>query len=316
MQEKRRKTHRPHQMKMPGSSQTLQSFLDYWLRVRKTTIKPTTYVSYRSCVTKYIQPALGHVPLRQLTGEQIQAFYALQQSTGSPNLVRFIHTVFHQVLADAVIWKRLTINPCRKVEPPSSTPAQMDVLSSEQAHELLDATRKAHLDALLLLIITTGVRRRDLLALRWQQIDFQARCLRIEQGMVVCLAENASEPGASEPGLAPVQRIVPLPASAIHALKEHRQHQEELRQQVGEQWQEHQLVFPNTVGKYLGATAFHSLFKRILEQAGLPTSIRLHDLRHSATTLLQALEDHSKSTAWGAMLHECDQPPDEEEEGR
>ena len=291
VQEKLRKAQRELELGKlaTGPQQTLKNFLEYWLRIRKPAIKQSTYVSYRECIKNHIIPGLGHIQLQKLTGDQIQGFYTEEQGKVSANVVRLLHTILRIALADAVKWKRLSTNPCSDVEPPRHQKHQIEVLTIEQAKKLLDAAQSHRLEALLTVAITTGMRRGELLALRWEDIHFETKSLQVKHTVSYINPDGRYMFIETEPKTASGTRNIMLPTFVIDLLKQHRTRQLESRLQAGEQWKERNLVFPNTLGNYIAIPHLRLLFKQLLARAGLPASIRFHDLRHSAATILLAM---------------------------
>jgi len=156
-----------------GPQQTLQKYLESWLEeVHKPTIRLTTYVKYRKIIDSHIVPALGHVRLQKLTPQQVQSFYRKKEREGlSPKTINSIHGVLHKALDNAVRWNLVARNVCDAVSPPRIVKAEIQPLTMEQARVLLRAARGHRLEALIVLALTTGMRRGELLGLKWQDIN-------------------------------------------------------------------------------------------------------------------------------------------------
>ena len=150
--------------------------------------------------------------------------------------------------------------------------------------------RGHHLETLLTLALTTGMRRGELLALRWQDIDFDNKYLQVcrsvrrevKRGLVV-----------NEPKTQAGRRKIVFSPFLIEVLKQHRISQLEAHLQAGIAWEDHGLVFCTKRGKLLDPTHMLVMFKKLLQDVGLPR-MRFHDLRHSAATLLLAMGVHVK----------------------
>jgi len=140
-------------------------------------------------------------------------------------------------------------------------------------------------EALLTIALTTGMRKGELLALRWQDIDVANRSLHIRRSVNRFPGYGFVE---NEPKTTTSRRKIVLPLFAIEALKQHKAFQDEARQKVGTAWQDHDLVFCNTIGGFQDVKHLRVSFKRLLKEAGLP-EIRFHDHRHSAATILLSM---------------------------
>ncbi len=275
---------------------TVESYLEHWLEVRRSTIKAVTYTSYNSYLHRHVMPALGSVRLQKLTNALLQHFYSqLLEDELSPNTVRLIHTIMSTALDDAVKWKKIATNPCKSVTPPRPEKHEMHVLTPEQAQSLLDAARNHRLHCLLTVAITTGMRRGELLALRWSDIHFETARLQVQRTVSYVHPDQTQKHAyvETDPKTASSRRSVSLPQFVLDALKQHRKCQLERRLAVGEKWQEHDLVFCNTLGGHYGLSALFKEFKQLLKLAGL-SDMRFHDLRHSAATILLTMGIHPK----------------------
>jgi integrase len=168
-----------------GPQQTMKHYLEHWLEeVHRPAIRFTTYRGYRIFLDKHILPALGHVQVQKLTPQHVQAFYTSKlKGELSAKTVRNIHGLLHKALDNAVRWGLVPRNVCDAVSLPRKTRHEIQPLTRAQAQQLLEAARGHALQGLLTLAITTGMRAGELLALRWQDIDFDGRSLHIRRSM-------------------------------------------------------------------------------------------------------------------------------------
>ncbi len=275
-----------------GPQQTLKQYLEHWLEdVHKPAIRVSSYVKYRSQLDNHILPALGDVQLQKLTPQQVQAFYAKELKGGlSPASVRNIHQILRKALDNAVRWNLVPRNVCDVVSPPGIVKHEIQLLTKEQAQQLLRTARGHRLEALFTVALATGMRRGELLGLRWQDVNFEDRSLHVRR-TVDRIGKNGIV--VSNPKTSKSRRKVMLPNFVIDVLKQHRSRQLEARLRAGTTWQENNLVFSNTLGGFLDAGYLHSLFQKLLKDAGLP-HMRFHDLRHSAATILLTMGAHPK----------------------
>ena len=181
-------------------------------------------------------------------------------------------------------------NVCDAVTPPRIPRKEKNVLTREQAHTLLKEVKAHRLEALLTLAVTTGMREGELLALRWQDIDLEHGSLQVKRAVTYLKEYGYVE---SEPKTAKSQRTIKLPVFVVSILLTHRLQQKEQKQEVGTTWIDKGLVFTNAQGYYLSPSTLLKMFKRFLVSIGLP-SMRFHDLRHSAATILLAMNTHPK----------------------
>lgn len=268
--------------------QTVKQHFERWLAVHKTKIRHSTYLTYRSAVDKHILPAFGHLLLRKLTAQDLDTFYAQKaEERLSSSRIRGIHTIIFMALKQAVRWRLLARNVSEDVSslPRDSQPHERQTLTPEQAQKLLDAAKGHRLEAMITLALATGMRRGELLALRWQDIDLHHRSLSVRRSV-------SRLPGGHrvhEPKTASGKRSITLPPFVIEALQQHRIRQLETKLKAGPEWEEHDLVFCNIYGRFLNSASLYDLFTSLVKKAGLPR-MRFHDLRHSAATILMAMK--------------------------
>jgi integrase len=158
-----------------GPQQTVKQYLEYWLEeVHKSSIKVSTYVKYGKLIKGYIIPALGHLKLEKLTPQHVKSLYNQKQKDGlSAKTINSIHGVLHKALDNAVLWNLVSRNVCDVVSPPRLVKPEKHSLTMEQAHRLLEGVRGHRLEMLLTLALTTGLRRGEMLALRWNDVDLE-----------------------------------------------------------------------------------------------------------------------------------------------
>lgn len=275
-----------------GPNISIQEFLENWLdNIHKPTIRLSTYQNYRKLLDNYLLPGLGKLKLQKLTPQQVQAFYSKKINEGlSPKTVNNIHGVLHKALDNAVKWNILPRNVCDAVTPPRIPRQELNFLTAQQAQVLLKEVKAHRLEALLTLAITTGMRRGELLALRWQDINFEDGNLQVKRAVSYLKEYGYVE---SEPKTSRSRRTIMLPAFVIDILIQHRERQEEQKKVAGKAWIDKGLVFTNAWGDYYSPSTMLKVFKRFLESIGLP-DMRFHDLRHSAATILLAMKVHPK----------------------
>jgi integrase len=286
--------HEKEQGTLPiGPNQTLKVYLQEWVEqaYKLSAIRTGTYYMYSSIIRKHIVPMLGYIQLQKLTPQQIQTFYAKKLDEGlSAKTVSQFHTVLHNALSQAVKWNLVARNVCDFVTSPSLKRHEMKPLTPEQAQRLLEVARGHRLEALLTLAVTTGMRRGELLALHWDDIDLNEGSVYVRRTISRIGKFGLVE---SEPKTQRSKRKIALPSFVVAMLQQHRHHQLVMREKAGDAWQERDIVFCNRHGGYIEPANLFTDFKRLLEQASLP-NIRFHDLRHSAASFLAKLNVHPK----------------------
>lgn len=266
-----------------GPQQTVEQFLTDWLeKTQKLNVRASTYHRQETIIRKHILPAVGHLQLRKLTPLHIRNLYAAKMEEGlKPSTIRTIHAAFRHALDDAYRWKLISQNVCDQVSPPATKKRKAQILTLPQAICLLKACKGDPLEAFVMLALTTGMRHGEMAALRWSDINFEDRSLKIER-TVQRMGKRFVE---GEPKTLKSAREIMLPQITIEALQRHQIAQQKIRMEAGDRWQERGLVFCDKHGNFIHAMTTLLRFHRLLERAGLPR-MRIHDLRHTASTLL------------------------------
>jgi integrase len=276
-----------------GPNQKLKDYLEQWFEeVQKPTIQLSSYIKYRSDLKNHIIPSLGHRTIRQVTPQHIQTFYTnLLKSGLSSSTVLSIHGLLHKAFNNAVTWNLVARNVFDMVSLPRLTTKELQLLSMEQAHMLLEAAKEHQLETLLIVVLATGMRHGELRGLRWQDINFEEKYLSVRRTVGLITGYGYIE---REPKTAKGKRKIILPDFVIEQLKKHRRQQEEAKQKAANTWQERGLVFCNRNGGFIHQENTMRMFRKLLEKAGLPLELRIHDLRHSAATIFLSMGVHPK----------------------
>jgi integrase len=284
-------------MLLTGPQQQVGQFLTQWLEdVHKQSIRARTYERYEEIIRLHLIPGLGHHQLQKLLPQHIQSFYQKKLKEGlSPTTVISFHSVLHKALETAVRWNLVARNVCELVSPPRRKRFEIQPLSMEQIHRLLEAAQGHRLEALFVLALATGMRRGELLGLKWQDLDLEKGTLQVRR---ILTRIPSKLPGKgfeeTEPKTDKARRRIVLPPFATEALKQHRVRQKEAKLKAGPAWQEHDYVFCTSLGTHLNPTKdVLDVLKSLLKKAGLP-HVRFHDLRHSSATMLLEMKVHPK----------------------
>lgn len=273
-----------------NTSQTLSEYLQGWLSVMKPALRPKTYESYDLNVRR-LTPHIGNVRLSSLTPAHIQNCLALLQLGGlSPRSVEQVHTVLHGALGRAVQLELLNRNPSDAVSAPRPAQTEMKTLSAEDAKHLFQVTEGERFHALWVVLATTGMRLGEAMGLRWSDIDLNAGGITVQRGL-----QRQKEAGLVnvEPKSRTSRRNIILSATAITALLAHRDLQRQTAEFLASHWTASDVVFTRALGGPLDPSNVNPYFNDALKRAGLP-HVRIHDLRHTAASLLLSEGIHPK----------------------
>jgi integrase len=182
----------------------------------------------------------------------------------------------------ALRWQLITWNPVTAVDPPSPTPTEVRPYTAGEAGQFLSAVSGTHNEARWLLAISLGLRQGEALGLTWRDVDLDRGLIRIRQALQYRPGDGLR---LVQPKTPKSRRSVPLPQSVTAALKRHQLDQLAERDKAGEFWEDWGLVFATGFGTPLSPRNDYREFRRIIDRAGL-RRIRLHDLRHTAATLM------------------------------
>ena len=265
-------------------STTVAEYAQAWLDGLQ--LRPNTVSQYRAMLDGHALPSIGGKRLQTLTVEDVNRLYRHLESRGgakgeglSTKTVRHVHVALRRALEDAVRRGYVARNVAALASPPSVKRAQMKVWSSAELRGFLAHVEGDRLYAAWLLLATTGMRRGEVLGLRWSDVDLDAGKLHVSQ--VLTLTDN--KPVFTEPKTAAGRRTIALDPVTVAALREHRRRQKEHRMMIGQPWKDAGLVVALPDGSLINPNTFAAAFRRHVKAAGLP-KIRLHDVRHSYAT--------------------------------
>ncbi len=261
---------------------TLEAYLTDWLAAAHPTIRASTFASYEAIVRVHLIPGIGRIPLVKLTVGDVERLLRAKSATAlSPRRVAMIRGVLRRALTRAVKHRLIAANVAALADPPKQERHEIHPLTPDQARVLLESIAGHRLEGLFTVALTTGLRSGELRALRWADIDLEARSLSVEAGLARIDGQWQRVPPKSAAG----RRMVPLMDRTVTALREHRRRQLTDRLAAGSEWigNPWDLVFVSEVGTPLDSSNVVHAYQRALERAGLPRQ-RFHDARHSVAT--------------------------------
>jgi integrase len=274
------------------SRETLGAFLDRWLLAIRSNLRPTTIGAYEWAVNKHIKPRIGHVRLADVSTSRLNQFYGDLRAAGlGDRSVRYAHVTLRKALGDAQRWEDLDRNPAALAQAPGSgSKREMRTWGAEEMRTFLFAAREDRLAGAFTLIATTGLRRGELLGLRWQDLDLRAGWLQVVQSLTVVRYKLM----ISQPKTERSRRMVALDPGTVQALAAHRvRMMEERRLTRLPAIAPQDLVFTTMDGDPVHPETFADTFDHYVRAAGLPR-LTLHGLRHSHATMALRAGLHPK----------------------
>ncbi|MFJ3591192.1 tyrosine-type recombinase/integrase [Streptomyces sp. NPDC090231] len=280
---------------VPSRTWSLGEWLAYWLEhIVKPNREHNTYVKYESKVRLYLTPHLGKKPLVRLTPAQLRAFMAELKRTEVPPAARFeVLRVLRNALNRAVREELLTRNVAELVDMPKVTKKEAKPWNAREAISFLRSARAHRLYAACVLVLVLGLRRSEVLGLRWQDVDFDQRQftplkqVQRVKGVGLVLKDLKTESSHA---------VLPLPEFCARALEERRTLQDLERKIVGDQWHQEpgeELIFSSERGGLIDPVGFSRSFNALVKRAGV-RRITVRLARHTCGTLLAFLKVHPK----------------------
>jgi integrase len=277
--------HRQGQLVTTGGMTVGEWLGTYMEQVARPKVRPRTLDRYRSDIERHIIPAIGRYRLDKLRPAHLVTLYNAKAAEGlSGASLRHMHAVIRRALNVAVRWQLLAVNPALLVDAPRAAQHEVIPLTAVQARQLIAAAADDRMQARWLVGLALGLRQGEALGLWWEDIDLDARLLRIRRGLQ---RQRGSGLVFIEPKTARSKRTIPLPAPLATALIQHQARQDKERLTAGELWQGSPCAFTTPIGTPIEPRNDFREFRKLLARAGLPP-VRLHDLRHTAASLLLA----------------------------
>lgn len=266
------------------------SYLVQWMEIARSTLKPNTAAGYASMIQNPIAPYFQQrgITLGGLQAVDIQIFYASQLKRVSANTVIHYHAIIHRALKYAVKTDLIDVNPADKVERPRKDRFTASFYDGNEVNRLFQAARGTPLELPVMLAAFYGLRRSEVVGLKWDAIDFENKTIAIRHTVTACTEKGRRiEVAADTTKTASSRRTLPLvPAfqTKLAALKEQ---QEKNRILCGRSYCTDYLgyVLVDAMGNRLKLSYISTAFPVLLKRNGL-RPIRFHDLRHSCASLL------------------------------
>lgn len=267
----------------PPGKLTVANLLGQWLQgYVKTNCSERTLDGYQAIIENHLAPALGHIPLKQLTPQAIQTYYGKACEKLSARTVQHQHRVLSESLKFGVRQGYLGRNPCELVDPPSPREKIMRTLTPEEVENLLRTAQDSQYYPVIYTAVSSGLRQAELLGLRWRDIDPDIM-LSISVSQV--LYKRRGVPTFKEPKTSHSRRLVAMTPKLAAFLREYRLERKALGREIGKELGPDDLVFATAEGDPLDPSVLTHKFQKIAKRAGLQ-GVRFHDLRHTFASLM------------------------------
>ena len=262
---------------------TVGQWMDEWFEAyAKVKVRPSSHQTYKGYIENHIKPNIGDIPIEKLTSLQLQKFYRLLLTEGrvpriesekqpmglSAKTVRNINQVISSAMDMAVRHKLILSNPTEGCELPKVEHREMKTLPAEQLGAFLREAKESGVYELYYMDLATGLRRGELLGLKWEDIDLQNGIIHVRRQVARVDGEVKEMPLKTKNSY----RNISISQDAVAMLTEMEAHR------VSD------YVFPSSNGGPISPDSVNNMLHRVLKRAGLP-SIRFHDLRHTFATL-------------------------------
>ena len=270
---------------------TLDQFLDRWLSdYVESNLSPSTYQGYQYIIRSHITPAIGSMALKNLHPEHLQRYYADKLKAGlSSTSVRHHHTLLHKAFKQAVQWGLMQRNPADAVSAPRLRKAEMHTLSESDVDSVLRSSYPEYYP-LFYLALFTGLRRGELLALRWSDVNLPMAEISVSRSVVPLkggkyLIKESKTPKS--------RRTVALSPSTCQVLLEHMEKQMANYSRLDIKFKNNTLVFCHLDNSPLKGNTVWCAWHKLMKRLGI-NDIRFHDTRHTMATMMLAAGVHPK----------------------
>ncbi|MFF4387130.1 tyrosine-type recombinase/integrase [Streptomyces sp. NPDC001552] len=269
---------------VPTRSAKLAEWLPYWLEnIVRPHRKRTTYAKYETHVRLYLVPLLGKKRLESLSVADVRRALVQLQKETSAATAKESHRVLRTAIAAACREELVSRNVVSLVEPPKVQVREMSPWELDETLDFLAAARKDPLYPAFVLAIALGLRRGELVGLRWENVDLDKREIRVRSQRQRVRGEAYED----DPKGRRRRQTLPLPGICVAPLRWQRMKQAAMREAAGEKWEETGYVFTTRTGRPIEPRNVYRSFTRVAKDAGLRV-VRLHDARHGTATLLTA----------------------------
>ena len=263
---------------------TVGEFLDRWERDWcVSNVSPKTAERYGELLRLHVRPHIGAVRVQKLRPVNLTELYGKLSATLAPRTVGHVHRVFHQALSHGVDWDLVSTNIATRVSPPRVAQEEIEILTAKEIRTILDKARGRPIYQIAALALATGMRRGELLALRWQDVDLDGGRITVARS----LEQTKGGLRFKEPKTRHGRRTITLPVSAVSDLRTHWKAQQELRLALGAgKSPPASLVFCGIDGEPCRPDYVSQAWIKVAKAAKVEAT--LHSLRHTHASQLIA----------------------------
>lgn len=262
---------------------TVEQWMDEWFEnVAKIKVRPSSHQTYRGYIDHHVAPNIGKIPLEKLSTMDLQKLYRKLMNKGrverieskdqpkglSAKTVRNINQVISSAMDFAVAQKIISENPCKAVSLPKVEHKEMQTIPAEQLQAFLTEAKATGVYEMYYIELATGLRRGELLGLKWQDIDWKNGIIKVRRQVARVDGQIVEAPLKTKNSY----RAVSISPQAIEVLREQKRKTNDA------------YVFPSPNGGPISPDSVNNMLKRVLERAGIP-KVRFHDLRHTFATI-------------------------------
>ena len=262
---------------------TVESWMDEWFEnVAKLKVRPSSHQTYRGYIDHHITPNIGNIPLEKLSTMDLQKLYRKLMNKGrverieaqnqpkglSAKTVRNINQVISSAMEFAVAQKIIPENPCKAVALPKLEHKEMQTIPAEQLQAFLQEAKNTGVYEMYYIELATGLRRGELLGLKWQDIDWKNGIIKVRRSIARVDGQIVEAPLKTKNSY----RTVTISRQAIEVLKQQKAKTNDV------------YIFPSPNGGPSSPDSVNNMLKRVLARAGIP-KVRFHDLRHTFATI-------------------------------
>ena len=273
-------------------------FCEIYLDVKKSTLAPSTYPFYERIIREMLIPMFGTLQMKELRTYHVQQFIQYLTSertrtdgadgTISPSTVKRYTTVLRSVLTLAFKMEYIDedIGVTRRLELPKVETAEVEVYTMDEVNDILTAaeTEPIHIRVLVEMALFTGLRRGEIVGLKWEDIDFEKRCLSVKRSIYKLRDGKAKE---KIPKTKSSIRTIAIPDRLCASLMEYRVHQEKHASFLGSAWQNLGYIFTEEDGYVMNPQTPTKQFSKFLKRHNI-RHLKFHGLRHTSATMLLA----------------------------
>lgn len=273
---------------------TLEEWLRYFLEnYKRNELKESTYSTYIEVFRKHIHGSdIGKIKIGKLTANQLQSYYNGKTTDGyNAKSVKHIHVLINSALEKGVQLKLIRENVGRMVILPKRKAYKAQVLSLSEVSKIVNEAKEDELYPIIALTIYTGLRKGEIMVLKWENVNFKEKELTVEGSLCRVMKEMDDRGKARyeykimEPKTEKSKRTIPLLDIAVEALKLQKQRQDLLKETYKMIYSDEGLVFARYDGQYLNQRGLMDDYHSFLKKYGI-SDTRFHDLRHTFATLL------------------------------